>query len=149
MLHGDFRAENPYLTFLNRARESNLDINICPKDFLKELQYQILAFVTLESGLKIHIHADKDFYYNPSLYQRPKEDFEYTVKVLEIISEQSYFEAICEDTGKEIPYEPEKFMAMMLDENGNIKPAGLGGPEKGQWGDTVWNAFSSIEDSME
>lgn len=134
-----FGEENDLLQFLLRAHERGLDITICHPNFFRKLGRRP-SFFSSWTDLAVRSHVEKEFYYDPSLYRRTQEEFEYAVMVLETISEPEYAEVMLPD----IPYEPERFMAMMLDENGNIKPSGLGGPKKGKWGDTIWNTVEEM-----
>ena len=147
MFWGRFTEENIPLHFLTLAHERKFDITVCSENFFRSLTGQRLYDsgsrnyydpYTVKGGeLHIDFHIENDFYYNPSLYQRTQEEFEYAVIVLESITDPSYFKIMC----PKYPYDPENYMPKFLDENGNIKPAGLGGPEKGEWGDTIWNTI--------
>lgn len=135
---------------MTQAYEWKLDIKICPPEFLRKLSGSVLGkppvFDSLED-FDIAMHLEKDFYYNPSLYQRSWDDFAYTLIIFELITTKEYFENVYPPASSSIPYDPEKYMAMMIDEQGNFKPAGLGGPEKGEWGDTIWNTIREIEET--
>ena len=82
------------------------------------------------------LHLEHDFYRNPSLYNRDGLDFDYTVKVLETMSDPEQRANFYVDS-------PEICISKFYDKNGNIKQAGVG--EEGFDGDTIWNVVVSWE----
>lgn len=85
-------------------------------------------------GCKMHLNYD--FYRNPSLYQRSLEDFEFTVRTFEAVLDEEKLSEFFIDTS---------FISVdqLYDKNGNIKEAGRGGPEAGEYGDTIYNTIES------
>lgn len=79
---------------------------------------------------------EDSFCTNISLYERSLDDFEYTVKLFAtVLNEeelQKYFKDISNIS-----------VDQLYDTEGKIKPAGLGGPQKGFYGDTLYNTVES------
>jgi len=69
---------------------------------------------------------------NLSLYDRSEEDFEYTVNIIAVILDEEKLQGYYRDTSN-ISIE------QLYDADGKVKEAGRGGPEKGFYGDTIWN----------
>ena len=84
------------------------------------------------------LNLRSEFYRNPSLYLRNDFDFDYTVKLMEIVSDEYRLAEIYENID-------EIGLSQFLDDAGNIKPAGIGGADKGFTGDTLWNVVESWE----
>ena len=78
----------------------------------------------------------ESFFHHPSLFLRSLEDFEYTTKIFNIANNEEYLGKYYYDTSK-------INIDQMFDSEGNIKPAGLGGPQEGFYGDTIWNTVES------
>lgn len=97
-------------------------------------RHQLEQLTAGEIG-SVELHLQYDFYRNPSLYNRDGIDFDYTVKALELTANEEmlsqYYDMDTVDLND------------LYDSDGNIKPAGIGGPEAGQYGDTIWNALES------
>ncbi len=74
-----------------------------------------------------------DWYKNQSLYDRNFKDFEYTVKVFENSTDGTNLL----DFGSFSMFS----INDLYDDVGNIKSAGIGGPQVGETGDTIWNAI--------
>lgn len=70
------------------------------------------------------LELERDFYRNPSLYQRDADDFVYTIEHL--------LKAAKEDEDR---------YKKLFDEKGNILPAGIGGPQKGFYDPCIWNVI--------
>lgn len=83
----------------------------------------------------VELHLQREFYRNPSLYNRDGIDFDYTVKIFETVMDEEklsqYFDPNSVDTND------------LYDLDGNIKPAGIGGHEAGFYGDTIWSLIES------
>lgn len=73
---------------------------------------------------------------NESLYDRDMEDFEYTVKVLNVVLNQEKLEEFLIDTSV-------ASVEQLFDADGKIKPAGMGGPQAGFYGDTIYNTVET------
>lgn len=112
-----------------------------------ELLWDIRDIETKNLGHKIDVlesayldgttlNLNNDFYRNPSLYNRNDEDFDYTVKTFEIVLDNEKLSTYFKDVSN-ISVE------QLFDANGNIKPAGIGGPEAGFYDDTLWNTVES------
>ena len=69
---------------------------------------------------------------NLSLYDRSEEDFEYTVNIIAVVLDEERLQGYYRDTSN-ISVE------QLYDADGKVKSAGKGGPEKGFYGDTIWN----------
>lgn len=78
----------------------------------------------------------KPFFKNPSLYDRTREEMEYTVSVLYILSDRSLW-PLADITSEDASYEK------LFNEDGSIKAAGIGGPRKGYYGDVIYNLVGS------
>lgn len=85
---------------------------------------------------KISLNLKHEFYRNPSLYDRSDEDFDYTVRIFETVLDEEKLSTYFKDV-MNISVE------QLFDANGNIKPAGVGGPEAGFYDDTIWNTVES------
>ena len=84
------------------------------------------------------LHLDLDFYKNPSLYKRSDEEFDYTVKTFEIVMDPEKLAQY---------YDPESInINDLFNSKGNIKAAGIGGPQAGFYGDTIWNTIESWDE---
>lgn len=82
-----------------------------------------------------YLHIDLDFYRNLSLYRRSEKEFAYTAKTFEVLLDKE----ACSQY-----FSPEKVnMSELFDADGNIKEAGIGGPQAGFYGDTIWNVIES------
>lgn len=67
-----------------------------------------------------------------SLYDRSYEDFEYTVKILNnVLNEYKLSQYFIDISNISVE--------QLYDENGDLKQAGIGGPEAGFYGDTIYN----------
>ena len=66
---------------------------------------------------------------------RSDEDFEYTVRLFETVFD---FEKVDEFFNIDLVD-----INSLYDTDGNIKPAGRGGPEAGFYGDTIWNTVEN------
>lgn len=82
------------------------------------------------------LNLNHDFYRNVSLYTRSDKDFDYTIKTFEMVLDNERLSAYFKDTSN-ISVE------QLFDSNGNIKSAGIGGPEEGFYNDTIWNTVES------
>ncbi len=78
------------------------------------------------TGREINLGAD--YFLNPSLYNRSFNDFLSTINILDMA-----------ETGILASDYPQLTMENVIDEDGNIKPYGYGGPRAGEYGDTLWN----------
>ncbi|MBQ3491485.1 MAG: hypothetical protein IJA74_02925 [Oscillospiraceae bacterium] len=73
---------------------------------------------------------------NISLYDRPLEDFKYTVKtIMTVLNEEKLREYSKDISGISID--------QLYDADGRVKSAGCGGPQAGFYGDTIWNTVES------
>lgn len=69
---------------------------------------------------------------NRSLYERSLDDFEYTVKIFNIVLNEEKLSDFLIDTSV-------ASAEQLFDSEGNVKPAGIGGPQAGFYGDTIYN----------
>lgn len=88
------------------------------------------------------IDLQQAFFNNQSLYDRDDQSFEYTVKVLDILSnpdkKSSYFK------------NPDKIdITQLFNADGTIKAAGVGGPKNGHYGDVIYNIVASWSEEEE
>lgn len=74
---------------------------------------------------------------DPTLFARDNEDFRYSYGALEMFSDKAalteYFKG-----------PPQVNIDMLFDENGKLKPAGIGGPEIGEPEDGIWNLLQQF-----
>lgn len=85
------------------------------------------------------VDYSQEFYRNPSLYDRPMEDFKFTVRLLDFASHEYKLSERLYDTSV-VDFN------QLFDTNGNIKPVGKGGAENGFYGfDYLWNVIRSWE----
>lgn len=92
-----------------------------------------LQFLRSECMRKTLSH---NIFKNQSLYNRSMEDFEYTVKIFNTVLDEEKLSSYFVDTSV-------ASVEQLFDENGNVKPAGLGGPQAGFYGDTIYNTVES------
>ena len=147
LFHG-FGPENKCLSFLTRAYACEL----VPRCFIEPFAENFLRSINSsdvspiqewdEEDFQFRLcrHIELGFYYNQALYRRNGGDFDYTVKALEYLYSPEVFRYFFPN----LEFDPEKWVQMMYDENGDLKPAGRGGPEQGEWGDTIWNAIEEL-----
>ena len=81
------------------------------------------------------------YFKNPSLYDRSREDLEYTAKILDIVSNE-------EKRNAAFPASADVSLEKLFNEDGTIKEAGIGGPRKGFYGDVIYNIVSTWEESL-
>lgn len=79
-----------------------------------------------------YLNITLPFFKNPSLYDRSREDLEYTATMLDIVS-SSKKRAAASLTSDEVS------LNKLFNEDGTIKEAGIGGPRKGFYGDVIYN----------
>ena len=87
------------------------------------------------------IGIDYDKLYNPifknaSLYNRSTKDFEYSVNIIFTVLDEKKLQGYFKDTGN-------ISLSQLLDANGNVLEAGLGGPKNGFYGPCIWNVVES------
>lgn len=74
---------------------------------------------------------------DPTLFARDNEEFRYSYGALEMFSDKAalteYFKG-----------PPQVNIDMLFDENGKLKPAGIGGPEIGETEDGIWNLLQQF-----
>jgi len=123
--------------FQNNFFELLWDIrNITAEDMGKKIRYFLWPCdVDVPTLIKDDVlNLNYSFYRDPSLYDRSFEDFKYTIKTFEEVYK------------KDLPSETiELIIEQLFDADGNIKPAGIGGPEAGFYDDTIWNTIASFE----
>lgn len=125
-------AENIVMEILVSIHEQTGGKVVPPLDFLIGIYHDI-------------IHSDDEcdymniampFFKNPSLYDRSREDLEYTAKMLDIASNPDKWAAAS--------WNPDKVsLEKLFNEDGTIKEAGIGGPRKGFYGDVIYNIVNS------
>lgn len=120
---GGFEADNNYLTIVLELA------NLIPfnNENLEKIIFlgRACFFFTFDDTLA-------KFYLNPSLYDRSQEDFESTVKLYNKANDKELLSKYFIDISN---ISTEQF----FDADGNVKPFGKGGPQKGFYGDTLWN----------
>ncbi len=147
-LFDGFGRKNKCLSFLTRAYACELDprcfIEPFAENFLRSINSSdvspIQEWDEEDFQFRLCRHIELDFYYNQALYRRNEGDFDYTVKALECLYSPEVFRYFFPN----LEFDPEKWVRMLYDENGDLKPAGRGGPEQGEWGDTIWNAIEEL-----
>lgn len=82
------------------------------------------------------IDLRQEFFKNPSLYDRNRKDFMYTVRILNIVNNPDKLSAYFEDTSN-ISIE------QLYNPDGTIKDAGIGGAKEGFYGDVIFNIVES------
>jgi len=123
LAHG-FGMNNPVMDILFSIHEQTDGKIVPPIDLL------IAQYDTEGADLT------KPYFKNPSLYDRSREDIEYTMAILNVVSEPSVWE--------EATLNPEEVsFDKLFNEDGSIKEAGIGGPRKGFYGDVLYNIINS------
>lgn len=130
--------KNYFLMFFMSLGDIDLGIDADKKiEFLKEfLRHKILSN-GIAGNSELFRGSEEiigDWYKNQSLYDRNFKDFEYTVKVFENSTDGTNLL----DFGSLSPIFVENDL---YDETGSIKPAGIGGAQVGEIGDTIWNTI--------
>ena len=74
---------------------------------------------------------------DPSLFERDAEDFRYSVRILTAFSSKKKLSEYYYDV-------TDLNTDMFFDENGKLKPAGIGGPEIGESEDGIWNIIDTL-----
>lgn len=119
--------DNPFFALLWYLKDKNVKLT---GHMMDKLQWQNINGTIL--------HLDLDFYKNPSLYKRSDEEFDYTVKIFEIVMDPEKLAQY---------YDPESInINDLFNSKGNIKAAGIGGPQAGFYGDTIWNTIESWDE---
>ena len=119
------REDNPLIDIMFAISKMDKKSNI-----IKKIEYlrNNLRFKEVD-GRSILEH---EVFKKESLYDMSYEDFEYTAKVLHnVIDRDRLYEFFIDISDISIE--------QLYDENGELKPAGIGGPQAGFYGDTIYN----------
>lgn len=127
-IHQGITFDNPFFTLLWYLKDKNVKLS---HHMMDKLQWQNINGTFL--------HLDLDFYKNESLYKRNDKEFDYTVKIFETVMDEEKLSEY---------YDPNTVdINDLYNSKGNIKAAGLGGPEAGFYGDTIWNTVESWDEN--
>ena len=74
---------------------------------------------------------------DPSLFERDTEDFKYSYARIDAFCSPDFLAKFFKDVSLVT-------VDLLFDKNGNLKPAGIGGAEIGETGDTIWNTLESL-----
>lgn len=129
-------SENQYILYhINTIGITNefFDLLWDLKDTGVELTDDMILFLSentmeLSTGDKLPLGIEREIFRNPSLYNRSYGDFVYTVKAFALTPED------------------DPIYEKLFDPEGNVLPAGRGGPKKGFYDPCIWNV---IEESLE
>ncbi len=108
----------PFFDLLWDLKDMDIDISDDIWDILFAGELEI------SDDLSYPLELDQDIYRNPSLYNRSIYDFRYTLEMLLLTASEK------DETYKKL-----------FDNDGNILPAGIGGPEKGFYDPCIWNVI--------
>ncbi len=120
----------------NMTLETNVNLNGITTQFFDllwdlkdtgvELTADMISFLAenrmeLSTGDILPLGIEREVYRNPSLYKRSYRDFIYTVKVFALSPES------------------DPIFEKLFDADGNVLPAGIGGPKEGFYDPCIWN----------
>ena len=130
-------AENYILDILFSIHQQTDGKVVPPMDFLVNAYHDIINSDDTGSCMNICM----PYFKNPSLYDRSREDLEYTAKILDIVSDE-------EKRNAAFPASADVSLEKLFNGDGTIKEAGIGGPRKGFYGDVIYNIVSTWEESL-
>lgn len=143
-----------------RWSTSSLNPNLSPfTQFLFELNDKKLSYPNLASNLKHLYGIYKEQRYgerekvivsllktpsvllrDPTLFARDFEDFKYSYGTIELFSDKKGLSEYLKDHTK-------VNVDMLFNDDGTLKPAGIGGPEIGETADGIWSLVDKISHS--
>ncbi|MBR5570685.1 MAG: hypothetical protein IKW10_07330 [Oscillospiraceae bacterium] len=127
-------AENYVLDILFSIHQQTDGKVVPPMDFLVNAYHDIIN----SDDSSDYMNICMPYFKNPSLYDRSREDLEYTAKILDIVSDE-------EKRNAAFPVSADVSLEKLFNADGTIKDAGIGGPRKGFYGDVIYNIVSAWE----
>ena len=137
LAHG-MGTENIVMEILFSIHDQTGGKVVPPVDYLIGIYYDILNSDDENDYLNIAL----PFFKNPSLYDRSREDLEYTAAILDTVYTPSKRAAAFPASANVCP-------EMLFNEDGTIKEAGIGGPRNGFYGDVIYNIVQSWKSKEE
>lgn len=125
-----------FMAFLREMNEKYTP----PKKIYENLDFLYEEYnsrhITDEEFLKV-LESPSVLLRDPSLFERDTEDFQYSVRILTAFSSKKKLSEYYYDV-------TDLNTDMFFDENGKLKPAGIGGPEIGESEDGIWNIIDTL-----
>ena len=126
-----------FMAFLREMNEKYTP----PKKIYENLDFLYEEYnsrhITDEEFLKV-LESPSVLLRDPSLFERDAEDFQYSLRILTAFSSKKKLSEYYYDV-------TDLSTDMFFDENGKLKPAGIGGPEIGESEDGIWAIIDTMQ----